>query len=101
LRSSILQRLEMPDAWYLSRTSDELFDEPDLELWLRDSLDSESASCGLVVRAHLPADDSAAIALLEATPPIDDEVFPALIQDVRQATLKKTGARRPTAQMAT
>jgi CRISPR-associated endonuclease/helicase Cas3 len=80
----LLQRLEMPDAWYLSRTSDELFDEPDLELWLRDSLDSESASCGLVVRAHLPADDSAAIALLEATPPIDDEVFPALIQDVRR-----------------
>jgi CRISPR-associated endonuclease/helicase Cas3 len=80
----LLQRLELPDAWYLSRTSDELFDEPDLELWLRDSLDPESASCGLVVRAQLPADDSAAIALLEATPPIDDEVFPALIQDVRR-----------------
>lgn len=80
----LLQRLEMPDAWYLSRTSDELFDEPDLELWLRDSLDPENASCGLVVRAHLPADDSAAIALLEATPPIDDEVFPALLQDVRR-----------------
>jgi CRISPR-associated endonuclease/helicase Cas3 len=80
----LLQRLELTDAWYLSRTSDELFDEPDLGLWLRDSLDPEGASCGLVVRAHLPADDSAAIALLEATPPIDDEVFPALLPDVRR-----------------
>jgi CRISPR-associated endonuclease/helicase Cas3 len=84
LNRILLQRLELPDAWYLSRTSDELFDEPDLELWLRDSLDPEGASCGLVVRAHLPADDSAAIAMLEAAPPIDDEVFPALLQDVRR-----------------
>jgi CRISPR-associated endonuclease/helicase Cas3 len=84
----LLQRLELTDAWYLSRTSDKLFDEPDLELWLRDSLDPEGASCGLVVRAHLPADDSAAIALLEATPPIDDEVFPALLQDVRRVVAR-------------
>lgn len=79
----LLQRLEPYDVWYLSRTSADLFDEPDLELWLRDSLDPDQLMCGVVVRAHLPGDDSAAVGLLNATPPTDGEIYPASLGETR------------------
>jgi len=83
-RRILLQRLEPYDVWYLSRTGADLFDEPDLELWLRDALEREDASCGVVVRAHLPSDDSAAAGLLRATPPLDGEIYPAWLGTIRK-----------------
>lgn len=83
LRRGLLQRLEPHDLWFLSRTGNDLFDEPDLELWLRDDLDPEDLMCGVVVRDHLPEDTSAALGLLRATMPTDGEVYPASVADTR------------------
>lgn len=83
MQRTLLQRLEPYNVWFLSRTGADLFDEPDLELWLRDSLDPDQVTCGVVVRAHLPTDDSAAIGLLRETQPMDGEVYPALVGTTR------------------
>lgn len=80
---TLLQRLEPYDVWFLSRTGADLFDEPDLELWLRDSLEPDEVTSGVVVRAHLPVGDSAAIGLLSATPPIQGEIYPATLGTTR------------------
>ncbi|MQY24421.1 type I-G CRISPR-associated helicase/endonuclease Cas3g [Nocardia macrotermitis] len=75
-RRTLLQRLELSDAHLLSRTNDPLCDQPDLGLWLRDDLDPDQAMAAVVVRAHLPEDDSIALELLRAVPPTDVEAFP-------------------------
>ncbi|BBX73998.1 type I-U CRISPR-associated helicase/endonuclease Cas3 [Mycobacterium shinjukuense] len=80
---TLLQRLEPYDAWFLSRTGADLFDEPDLELWLRDSLEPDEVTSGVVARALLPVDDSAAIGLLSVTPPIQREIYPATLGTTR------------------
>ncbi|MFE1595058.1 type I-U CRISPR-associated helicase/endonuclease Cas3 [Nocardia sp. NPDC058705] len=82
LARTLLQRLESPDAWLLSRTDGNLVTDPDLALWLRDSLESDTASAGLVVRT-LPADELAAKALMDATPPLADEIYPCSLDDLR------------------
>ena len=83
LRRVLLQRLEPYDLWFLARTGNDLFDEPDLELWLRDDLDPDDLMCGVVVRGHLPEDTSAALGLLGATMPTNGEVYPASLTDTR------------------
>jgi CRISPR-associated endonuclease/helicase Cas3 len=91
------QRLEMSDAWLLSRSGNQLFDEPDLELWLRDLLDEDHDSGGLVVRGELPDDESSALALLKATPPVDGETYPTTLRDLRavvDAVLNTAATRR-------
>jgi CRISPR-associated endonuclease/helicase Cas3 len=69
------QRPELADAWHWARTSDDLAAEPDLELWLADSLDEET-SVGLVVRDALPADPADATKLVCDLAPAPWEVFP-------------------------
>ncbi|MFC6013094.1 type I-U CRISPR-associated helicase/endonuclease Cas3 [Nocardia lasii] len=81
LSRPLLQRLEWSDAWLLSRTDGNLVADPDLTLWLRDSLESDSATAGLVVRV-LPADDQTAKALMEVTPPLTDEIYPCSVDDL-------------------
>ncbi len=83
LRRVLLQRLEPYDLFLLARTGNDLFDEPDLELWLRDDLDPDDLMCGVVVRGHLPGDTSAAMDLLRATMPTNGEVYPASLADTR------------------
>ncbi|TVS77665.1 type I-G CRISPR-associated helicase/endonuclease Cas3g [Mycobacterium helveticum] len=92
LQRTLLQRLEPYDLWFLSRTSSDLFEEPDLELWLRDSLDRDDVMSGVAVRAHLPADNSAAIDLLRATRPIDGEIYPASLGTTRTVVSSIMGA---------
>lgn len=75
----LLQRLEWADLHNLCRTTDPLFAEPDLDLWLRDSLEKDPALGGVVVRSPLPEDFNAAVELLNATKPQDFETFPANI----------------------
>lgn len=73
----LFQRLERRDVELLARTSNEEGINPDLDIWLRDSLESEQKTAGIVVRDSLPEDDSSAIQLLQEIPPHADEVFPA------------------------
>ncbi len=91
-RRTLLQRLELCDAQLLARTNDELCEDPDLGLWLRDDLESDLAMAAVVVRADLPEDDNVALELLRAVPPADVEAFPcrlgeasALITRVQEA----------------
>jgi CRISPR-associated endonuclease/helicase Cas3 len=74
-RRTLCQRPELGDAWHWARTSDELAAEPELELWLSDSLEAET-SVGIVVRDVLPTDPAEAIALVRDLPPDRREVFP-------------------------
>lgn len=71
------------DAELLARTTEDLFEEPDLAFWLRDELDDEQAPVSVVLR-RLPDDDSAAAALLLQTPVEAQEVFPATLAEARR-----------------
>ncbi len=82
LRRVLLQRPETWDAWLWARTSDELIDDPDLDLWLADDLDDD-ADVAVVVRRGLPEDTANALQLLRATPPRAAESFPAALSLVR------------------
>ncbi|MFV2062843.1 MAG: type I-U CRISPR-associated helicase/endonuclease Cas3, partial [Chloroflexota bacterium] len=79
LHRTLLARPEPSDAWFLARTTDGLFAEPDLDLWLADDLDVDH-DIGLVVRQGLPEDVAVAVSLLRATPPRPKEVFPVPIR---------------------
>ena len=73
----LYQRPELTDLLEFSRTSDDAYAEPDLDLWLHDSLEEQMAIGGIVVREQLPGDDFVALELLKAFPPKNNEVFPA------------------------
>lgn len=78
----LLQRLERRDLDILARSSAVHSIEPELDLWLRDSLESDPPIGGVVVR-NLPTNDAAALELLKSYPIIDDEVFPASLKILR------------------
>ncbi|MDO5076187.1 type I-U CRISPR-associated helicase/endonuclease Cas3 [Corynebacterium sp.] len=92
----LFQRLEFVELMNYARTSDSLFAEQDLALWLRDSLTDESAAGGIVVRSPLPQNDSACCDLLSALPPRDEEVFPAaltILRDILDALVMSDNER--------
>ncbi|WP_448631112.1 hypothetical protein [Cellulomonas soli] len=68
------------DLW--ARTSESLFAEPELDLWLSDDLETEMTA-GLVVRAGLPSDAAGARAQVRAAPPLAHEVFPVRLGELR------------------
>ena len=74
-RRVLYQRPELADAWHWARTSDELAAEPELSLWLAESLDEET-SVGLVVRDALPVVPAEAVEFVRDLPPVSREVFP-------------------------
>ena len=76
-------RLELWDTWQLARTSDELAAEPDLELWLSDDLEPDR-DVGLLVRAGLDIEATAAVRMLSMLPPQRHEVFPTPIAVARR-----------------
>ncbi|MEV5412129.1 type I-U CRISPR-associated helicase/endonuclease Cas3 [Thermopolyspora sp. NPDC052614] len=78
-RRTLLQRPELGDAWMWSRTNDELFATPDLDLWLSDDLSADH-DIGIVIRRNLPVDPATAVALLRELPPMDHETIPAQIR---------------------
>jgi CRISPR-associated endonuclease/helicase Cas3 len=78
----VLGQPEISDARFLARTSDRLFAEPDLELWLSDDLDADE-DVAIVVRMGLGRGPIVDLALLEATPVRPEECFPASIGTVR------------------
>lgn len=84
-RRLLFQRLEPWDVENLSVTDEELCADisesglqqghSDLNLWLRDELNSDDPDVSIVVR-HLPWDGTLATQLLEVTQPENDELFP-------------------------
>ncbi|MBF1676830.1 MAG: type I-U CRISPR-associated helicase/endonuclease Cas3 [Rothia sp.] len=75
----LYQRPEWPDLLEFSRTDENPYDDPDLDLWLHDSLDAETAMGGVIVRDNLPSNTSAAMEILKTSyfAPSDEETFPA------------------------
>lgn len=94
-RRTLYQRVELADSWWWARSSDDLDPDPELDLWLADSLEAVEAESGVIVRHALPVDQDQAVALLRALPPRAHEVFPAPLAEVRQileqALQSKTG----------
>lgn len=82
-RRRLFQRPEPFDAWLWARTSERVFAEPDLDLWLADDLTAET-DVGLVVRHNLPNDLAKALDLVRLVPPRPHEVFPLPIGDARR-----------------
>lgn len=82
-KRDLFQRLEVADTSIMAATSQPLFDEFDLDLWLHDELEPQDDQSFLVVRERLPADSSEALAVLNATPPLSSECFPTTLGTLR------------------
>ena len=82
----LYQRPEWPDLLEFSRTDENPYDEPDLDLWLHDSLDAETAMGGVIVRDNLPSNTSAAMEILKTSyfAPSDWETFPANLKILQE-----------------
>ena len=82
----LYQRPEWSDLLEFSRTDENPYDEPDLDLWLHDSLDAETAMGGVIVRDNLPSNTSAAMEILKTSyfAPIDQETFPANLKILQE-----------------
>ncbi|MDP9433709.1 MAG: type I-U CRISPR-associated helicase/endonuclease Cas3 [Actinomycetota bacterium] len=82
-RRILLQRPELADSWQWATTSEDLFAQPDRQLWLADDLEPE-LDVGFVVRSGLPADPAEALPLLRECRPRAYETFPVSLQTARQ-----------------
>ncbi len=82
----LYQRPEWPDLLEFSRTDENPYDEPDLDLWLHDSLEAETAMGGVIVRDNLPSNTSAAMEILKTSyfAPSDRETFPANLKILQE-----------------
>lgn len=82
----LYQRPEWPDLLEFSRTDENPYDEPDLDLWLHDSLDAETAMGGVIVRDNLPSNSSAVMEILKTSyfAPRDKETFPANLKILQE-----------------
>ena len=82
----LYQRPEWSDLLEFSRTDENPYDEPDLDLWLHDSLDAETAMGGVIVRDNLPSNTSAAMEILKTSyfAPSDQETFPANLKILQE-----------------
>lgn len=82
----LYQRPEWPDLLEFSRTDENPYDEPDLDLWLHDSLEAETAMGGVIVRDNLPSNTSAAMEILKTSyfAPRDRETFPANLKILQE-----------------
>lgn len=91
-RRVLYQRPELYDAWWWSHTSEDLFAPSDLSLYLRDDLEPETATAGLVLREFEvvdradgdPPDPSVLLSLLRVTPPVPFETFDVTLGTLRQ-----------------
>lgn len=82
-RRVVEMRAEWADVQRWAATSERLFADETLELWLADDLEEERAEASLVLRGPLPNDDMEAMALLAATPPDTAEAYPVLLPTLR------------------
>ena len=79
----LYQRLELRDLELLARTSLKDYAEPELELWLHDSLEADRPLAGIAVRSAPTLTDNALLELLGILPPSDEETFPVTMKDFR------------------
>lgn len=86
----LYQRPELGDAWHWARTSDDLAADPELELWLSDSLEAET-SVGIVVRDAMPSDGADAVEFIHDLPPAPWEVFPVPYRTARAVLAELLG----------
>lgn len=94
-RRVLYQRPELYDAWWWSHTSEDLFAPSDLSLYLRDDLEPDVATAGLVLREFhviVPVDDGAPdpsmlLSLLRATPPVPFETFDVTLSTLRNIVI--------------
>jgi len=89
LRRMLLQRPEMWDAWLWARTSDDLIEDPDLDLWLSDDLEPDR-DISLVVRQALPNNEASAVALLRQALPRAKEAFPVPLNTAKEVLGSKS-----------
>jgi CRISPR-associated endonuclease/helicase Cas3 len=89
LRRMLLQRPEMWDAWLWARTSDDLLEDLELDLWLSDDLEPDR-DISLVVRQALPDNEASAIALLRQTLPRAKEAFPVPLNTAKEVLASKS-----------
>lgn len=97
LRRLLLQRLELADSWLMARSSDDVAQEPDLDLWLSDDLEPDR-DIGIVARHDLPVEHAEALELVRLLPPREHETFPVRIaqaRDVVQRALDDAAADAP------
>lgn len=82
----LYQRPEWSDLLEFSRTDENPYDEPNLDLWLHDSLETETAMGGVIVRDNLPSNSSAAMEILKTNyfAPHDEETFPANLKILQE-----------------
>ena len=81
-RRVLLQRPELADSWQWAATSEDLFAQPDRQLWLADDLEPD-LDVGFVVRAGLPPDSAEALPLLRECPPRAFETYPVSLRTAR------------------
>jgi len=89
LRRMLLHRPEMWDAWLWARTSDDLIEDPDLDLWLSDDLEPDR-DISLVVRQALPNNEASAVALLRQALPRAKEAFPVPLNTAKEVLGSKS-----------
>ncbi|MGO1593852.1 MAG: type I-G CRISPR-associated helicase/endonuclease Cas3g [Ancrocorticia sp.] len=87
----VYQRPEIYDVDIWSRTSDARFADDDLDLWLHDSLDTDTMA-GIAVCNTLPLDDQAALSYLKELGIRPSEVFPCRLS-VANSHLKERSDR--------
>ena len=84
----LYQRLEYRDVELLAKSAERRANPIELDFWLRDSLEAEAPTAGVVLRKKLPQTQEATVELLEALPPRAEEVFPGSISTVRDLAVK-------------
>ena len=94
-RRLLFQRPELMDIAGWARTGDVLFEDDDLDLWLKDDLEPDKAQGGVVFKEGLPLDDVAAAELVGALKPEAREVCPANLKLVREVMTKVLESDRP------
>ena len=77
------------DVQWLAQGSDIRGAEPDLDVWLSESMEAETPSVAVVGR-DLPTDSAWATQLLRAVPPLSHEQYPASLMTAR-AVIKELG----------
>jgi CRISPR-associated endonuclease/helicase Cas3 len=95
-RRLLRQRPELADAWHWARTSEELAAEPELDLWLAESLEDET-SIGIIVRDAMPADPADAVDLVRVLPPAPWEAFPVPFRTARDVLTELLSASQAAA----
>lgn len=83
-RRKLHQRPELADAWHWARTSDDLAADPELSLWLAESLEVET-SVGIAVRDALPEVPAEAVEFVRDLPPAAREIFPVPYRTAQSA----------------